>query len=213
MKIGLLVDGQAEYRALPHLLSRLGAPHQVLEPPLFCDIQPFASPAQMALAASKRFSTLLAKRADLIVILIDKETRPDCTVELVQAVEREARRRLKDLSSTVDLQVVFKVAMFENWLVADPQALARLPGLFEHVERIERQVSSGRADSVNAEDLLKACSKQRGYHKVDGAVAICKGLDPVRAAGNSRSFRKLLKVLGCPQGDPPRGAPRRKGRR
>lgn len=212
MKIGVLVDGDAEFYGLPHLLSRLGSPHQVLKP-LRCDIQPFASPAQMALAASKRFSILLAKGAESIVVLIDKETRPDCTVELVQAVEREARARLRDLSSTMDLQVVFKVSMFENWLAADPTALSGLPGLFEHVERIERQVSSGRADSVDALDLLKACSKQRSYDKVSGAVAICKGLDPVRAAGNSRSFRKLLKALGCPQGDAAQGVPRRKARR
>lgn len=212
MKIGLLVDGRAEYYSLPLLLPRLGSPHQILTP-LVCDIQPFASAAQMALAASKRFSILLAKGAESIVILIDKETRPDCTVELVQAVEREARARLKNFSSTVGLQVVFKVSMFENWLAADPAALSGLPGLFEHVERIERQVSGGRADSVNALDLFKACSKQRSYDKVSGAVAICKGLDPVRAAGNSRSFRKLLKTLGCPQGDSPRGAPRRKARR
>lgn len=212
MKIGVLVDGRAEYYSLPHLLPRLGSPHQILAP-LVCDIQPFASPAQMALAASKRFSILLAKGAESLVILIDKETRPDCTVELVQAVEQEARARLKDFSSTVDLQVVFKVSMFENWLAADTATLSGLSGLFEHVERIERQVSGGRADSVNALDLLKACSKQRSYDKVAGAVAICKGLDPVRAAGNSRSFRKLLKTLGCPQGTPDPGATRRKTRR
>lgn len=212
MKIGVLVDGDAEFYALPHVLPRLGSPHQILKP-LRCDIQPFASPAQMALAASKRFSILLAKGAESIVILIDKETRPDCTVELVQAVEREARARLRDFSSTVVLQVVFKVSMFENWLAADPATLSGLSGMFEHVERIERQVSGGRADSVNALDLLKACSKKRSFDKVSGAVAICKGLDPIRAAGNSRSFRKLLKVLGCPQGEPLHGAPQRRARR
>src|SRR5215218_4451722 len=95
MKIGLLVDGRAEFEGLPHLLPRLRSPHQVLLP-LVCDIQPFARPAQMALVASKRFPILLAKGAEAIVVLIDKETRQDCTVELVQAVEREARLRLKE---------------------------------------------------------------------------------------------------------------------
>jgi hypothetical protein len=205
MKIGLLVDGQAEYRAFPHLLPRLGSPHQILQP-LFCDIQPFAPPAQMALAASKRFPILLSRDVDLIVILVDKETRPDCTVELVQALEREAKARLE--ASDVDLRVVLKVSMFENWLVADPQTLGGLIGLFENVERIEGQVT-GRADGVDALDLLKSCSRKRSYHKVDGAMAICKQLDPVRAAANSRSFRKLLKVLGCP---PAAGGGRRRAR-
>lgn len=166
----------------------------------------------MALAASKKFQILLTKHAEAIVILVDKETRPDCTVELVQALERDARARLRNLSPTVGLTVVFKITMFENWLIADPNALGDLPGLFQHVERIERQVSGGRADTVNALDLLKACSK-RSYDKVDAAIAICKGLNPAHAAENSRSFRKLLKVLECPQGRPVHRAPRRKTRR
>jgi len=209
MKIGLLVDGRAEYYGLPHVLPRLGSPHQVLSP-LVCDIQPFASPAQMALAASKRFQILLAKGAESIVVLIDKETRPDCTVELVRAVEREARTRLREISATVDLQVVLKVSMFENWLIADPEALGGLAGLFEKVERIEKQVVKGRADSADALGLLKACSRERVYDKVKGATAICPRLDPTRAAGNSRSFRKFLKTLEVPQRGP---SPRRSSSR
>lgn len=163
----------------------------------------------MALAASKKFKILLEKGAEAIVILIDKETRPDCTGDLVRAVEKEARARL---SSAVDLAVVFKVTKFENWLVADPNALRGSPGLFQDVERIEKQVSNGRADSVDALGLLKTCSR-RSYDKMDGAIAICKRLDPAQAAENSRSFRKLLKVLECRQGQPAQPGPRRKTHR
>ena len=109
MKIGLLVDGRAEYQALPHLLERLVTDHPVLHP-LYCDIQPHASPSQMALAASKRFPILLDQGADLIVILIDKENRQDCTVELVRAVEREALAHLVELDPKAQVQVVFKVS-------------------------------------------------------------------------------------------------------
>jgi hypothetical protein len=202
MKIGLLVDGRTEYHALPHVIPRLGSPHQILLP-LVCDIQPFASPAQMALAASKKFPILLSKGVDSIVILIDKETRQDCTGELVQAVEREARERLAVHSTTATLAVVFKVSKFENWLVADPPGLRVLAAMFENVERIEKQVAPNRADGVDALGLLKACSRKGGYHKVKGALAICEQLDPVRAAANSRSLRKLLKVLECPGAAPP----------
>jgi uncharacterized protein DUF4276 len=209
MKIGLLVDGRAEYYGLPHVLPRLGSPHQILSP-LVCDIQPFASPAQMALAAGKRFPILLAKGAESIVVLIDKETRPDCTGELAQAVEREAGVRLKDFSAMVKLQVVLKVVTFENWLVAASEALGGLPGLFENVARIEKQTAKGRADAVDALGLLKACSRQRAYDKVEGAVAICRRLDPVRAAENSRSFRKFLKTVRASQGRPRSGRSSRK---
>lgn len=49
---------------------------------------------------------------------------------------------------------------------------------------------------MNALELLKGCSRGKGYDKVAGAMAICRKLDPERAAANSRSFRKLLKTLG-----------------
>ena len=197
MKIGILVDGQGEYYALPHLLPRLGSPNKILRP-LVTDIQPLArQPAQIAYAASKRFSILLNQGADLILLLIDKETRQECTGPLVLEIEREARKHLTRLSKTVDVRVVLKVTKLENWLVADPQALRDLPGLFEHVERIERQVAPGRADAVDAHALLKTCWRKGGYDKKAGAIEVCKKLDPERARRNSRSFRKLLKTLGC----------------
>lgn len=212
MKIGLLVDGRGEFRALPYLLNRLGSPHQVLAP-LKCDMQPLASPGQIALAASKRFPILLDWGAEAIVLLLDKETRLECTGDLVRVVEREARARLKELSSTVGLQVVYKVSQFENWLVADPTALRDLPGLFEHIERIEKRVSNNRADIVDASNLLKVCLKRPINIKMKGAIEICKRLDPARAAENSRSFRKLLKVLDCPPRGPVQRTLRRKARR
>lgn len=194
MKIGLLVEGDAEYHALPNLLPRLPTPHTILHP-LLCPIQPLSTPAQIAHVAAKRFPILLAKGVDLIVLLMDKETRSECSGDLAQEIERAAGRHL----DATDVRVVFKVTKLENWLVADPQALRDLPGLFEHVERIEKQVAHGRADAADAHELLKTCSRKRGYDKKAGAIEICKKLDPERARKNSRSFRKLLKTLGCPE--------------
>ena len=210
MKIGLIVEGDAEYRALPNLLPRVASPHTILRQPLLCPVQPKSPPALIAhVAATKSFPILIAKGVDLIVLIIDKENRPECTIELVQEIEREARSRLDE---TVNLRVVLKVTKLENWLVADPQALLDLPGLFEreHAERIEKQVA-GRADAVDAHALLKTCSRKRAYDKKTGAIEICKKLDPERARKNSRSFRKLLKTLGCPE--PPVDTVRARARR
>lgn len=210
MRIGILVDGQGEYYGLPHLLPRIGSPHTVLRP-LFSPIQPFARPAQIAYVASKSFPFLLRDSVDLIVLLIDKETRTDCTGELVAEIKREARGRLANLTSGVDLQVVLKVTKLENWLIADPQALRELPGRFENVERIEKQVVPGRADAVDAHSLLKSCAHKRAaYEKRSGAIEICKKIDPERAGLNSRSFRKLRKTLGCPE---PAAEPARRSKR
>jgi hypothetical protein len=207
MRIGLIVEGEGEYYGLPHLLPRVGSPHIVLRP-VRSLVQPLAPPAQIAYVASKSFPFLLRGSVDLIVLLIDKETRTECTGELVAEIGREARARLANLTSGVDLQVVLKVTKLENWLVADPQALRALPGLFENVERIERQVAPGRADSVDAYALLKSCVRKRAaYEKKTGAIEICKKIDPERAGLNSRSFRKLRKTLGCPE---PAAAPTRR---
>lgn len=206
MKIGLLVEGEGEYYGFPHLLSRLSSQHTILHQPLRYDkLQPCAKPAQIAYVASKKFPILLHKGVSLIVVVIDKEKRPECTGPLVQEIEREARRHLQ--TTSVDVRVVLKVTKLENWLIADPQALRDLPGLFEHVERIEKQVAHGRADAADAHGLLKTCSRKRSYDKKSGAIEICKKLDPERARQNSRSFRKLLKTLGCsePPAAPTRG--------
>lgn len=207
MRIGVLVDGQGEYYALPHLLPRIASPNTILGP-YFSPIQPFASPAQIAHVASKRFGTL--PNVDLILLLIDKETRQECTGPFVQEIEREAQKR----SEGMNVRVVLKVTKLENWLVADPQALRDLQGLFENVERIEKKVVPGRADAVDAYELLKTSCKQ-SYDKKKGAIEICKKLDPERARQNSRSFRKLLKTLGCsePPAAPARGQTRRRAPR
>jgi hypothetical protein len=207
MKIGLLVEGDAEYHALPNLLPRLSSPHVILNP-LLCPMQPLDTPAQIAHVAAKRLPILLAKGVDLVVLLIDKEKRTECSGELAQQIEREARSRF----GAADVRVVLKVTKLENWLVADPEALRDLPGLFEQVERIEKRVVPGRADTVDALGLLKTCSGKRAYDKKKGAVEICKKLDPERARQNSRSFRKLLKTLGCdaPPEETPRGQRRRR---
>jgi uncharacterized protein DUF4276 len=197
VKIGVLVDGDAEFAGLPVLFPRLGSPHQILRP-LRCDIQPFSTPALMALVASKKFPILLNRGVDRIILLIDKETRPECTGELARAIEQEARARLAEMSPDVSLQVVLKVSMLENWLIADPASLYELPGLVASPERIAKQVANGRADAVDALGLLKSCWGKRAFKKPECAVEIFRKLDPVRAAENSRSFRKLLKTLGHP---------------
>jgi hypothetical protein len=196
VRVGILVDGQAEFQSLPHVLRRIGTPHQI-DRPLYCDIQPFATPAQMALAASKRIPILARRHVELVVILIDKESRPECTGKLASSIVEEANRRRSELGQEANICVVLKVTKFENWLVADPSAIRRLRGLFTKPERIERQVVPGRADKVDAIHLLKTCH-QRRFEKTSDAVAICKVLDPARAAKNSRSFDKLLRVLDSP---------------
>lgn len=194
MRIGLLVDGQAEYQSLPRLVPGITLPHAVLAP-LYCAMQPLSSPGQIAHVASKRFPLLLQRHVDRIVILIDKEHRDDCPGEFATAIATAARQKLSALSTSTELAVVVKVSRYENWLVADPAALGTLPGRFKEVERIGSRVSGGRADSVDGLTLLKQSAQGKSFDKVRDAIAICQKLSPDRARKNSASFDKFIRVL------------------
>jgi hypothetical protein len=138
------------------------------------------------------------------VILVDKESRKDCTGELSLSISAGIRKLLRH--SAVELTVVLKIAKFENWLVSDPAVFFKLPGLFCTPERIEKRVVPGKADTVDASKLLQGCSRLRHFEKVSHAVAICRLLDPAAAARNSPSFARLLRVLDSPQAAEPSSA-------
>lgn len=86
----------------------------------------------------------------------------------------------------------------ENWLMADITSLSPSPGVFSDRSRVEQAIPAGNADGIDsALDILqRACGPRSRYQKIDGAKAICAHLDPGRAALNSRSFRRFLRVLG-----------------
>lgn len=197
MKIGIIVDGQAEYHSLPLLLEKvnLGAQIQIVRP-VYCDMQPHASPAQIAYAATKKISILRSKGVSHVIVLLDKETRPDCTVELVGAIEQTIMSNLAGTDETFTVRVVLKITTYENWLVADPNALKQLRGIFQYPERIRREVEPNKADNVDALLLLKTCAVDKSFDKVRCGKAICNQMDLVVAAQNSRSFRRFLRVLG-----------------
>jgi hypothetical protein len=197
MKIGILVDGQAEFHSLPLFLDRVDTQAQILKP-LYCDMQPFASYQQIAYVAMKRVSILLQKGVSKVVVLIDKEQRGDCAPLMANSIEEELEGRLRQTDWNGQVSVVVKVDAFENWLVADPHAFVKLTGMFKHRKRIRKAVEPDKADNVDALAVLNRCCVKGSFSKVKGAKAICQRLDPTRAATNSRSFRRFLRVLGDP---------------
>ena len=77
MKIGMIVDGQAEYRSLAKTFPRIETDDQLLNP-LYADIQPKARPEKLVRAALPSLRLLAKKRAQLILIILDHENRPEC---------------------------------------------------------------------------------------------------------------------------------------
>jgi hypothetical protein len=194
VKIGLIVDGRSEQEALPELYPRLRTPHQILKP-VPEKIQPHAPPEQTAILVARRCRILAAQGIDLVVVLLDRETRDDCPEAFASHLQALIVRRLAP--RPIPVTVVMKDRALENWLVADIGCLARAPGMFAGAGRVARAIPSGNADGVDALEILRrACGPRGNYDKVGGAVTICTYLDPGRAALNSRSFRRFLRVLG-----------------
>jgi hypothetical protein len=190
MRIGFIVDGEAEYRSLPNIYARLAVSATLLTP-LKSDIQPLAPVAQIAASVKVPLRIMRRRGADRVIILIDRETRNECPGEFAAAL-RTLLSRYCD-ASTVD--IVTKDRRFENWLIADPDALEHLRGRFKLDAGQRSQIEPNKADAVDALTLLKRIVRRHDYSKVKDARRILAVAEPLRMARNSRSFRRLLRLI------------------
>lgn len=125
MKIGFIVDGQAEFRSLPSILSKIDT-NEILVNPLYADLQPGANKLKLVRAALPSIRILARKGIDRILVLLDHERRATCIptwrAELEDALADPCRN-----NGIVDVKVVLKAQMYENWLVSDLAAIRRMP--------------------------------------------------------------------------------------
>jgi Domain of unknown function (DUF4276) len=194
MKIGIIVDGQAEYRSLQRMLPRIDTNNDFIKI-LYADVQPRARTAKVVLAALPAIRVLGRKGARRILLLLDHDNRPVCIArwrtELEDALVTPCR-----INGVVEVSVVLKAEMYENWLVSDPRAIKSMPQRFSLSDAHERQISPDRADRVDATRILKATAQGAEYHKINDAVRIMSRFDPLIGARNSRSFRCFLRTAG-----------------
>lgn len=196
MLLGLVVDGQAEYHSLPHIYRKLSGICTVIDPPLYCDIQPSAPTKQNALKIVEKAKLLVAKGAQHILVVYDKEQQHFCPKLVADELAQEVANRLTSIGIKSLVSVVLKVRKYENWLIADCNALQQ-SGRFKKVRKIRQQVCRNKADSVlDAAALLGKHSISGSYDKKGDSVAITQKMDPMVVALNSRSFRRFLRVVG-----------------
>ena len=195
MKIGIVVEGKAESQALKLLTRRIKIEGVQLLAPAYADMQPKSEPDQIAGKAIKQVKIQRTRGADLIVVLIDRENREECPPEFARQLEQAFKRLGYD-----NIRVVIKNRTFENWLIADIDALKKLSGLFSVTRSFEKTVSPNKADTVgDAEALLKKIAVNHRFHKRRDASAITAVQEALEMARNSRSFRRFLRVVGHPQ--------------
>lgn len=193
MRIGIVVDGQAEYRSLPKLYDRLETSHLIVKT-LYADIQPFAPVAQIVRAVKSRLRALLVKNVDHVIVLVDRETNDVCPGEWAKKIERALEKTCSQQVGC-SFAVVIKESCYENWLISDVDCLLSMPKRFFLSQKTIRSIQPDKADKRDAQDLLKKAAKGAAYDKIQDSVRIMSTAHPLRLAANSRSFRRFLRQV------------------
>lgn len=191
MKIGIIVEGQEEQQSLRYIVEKIRIEGKQILAPIFAPIEPKATPQQIIKAMESRLKLL--SKADKIIVLIDIENLDVCPGDRASSLERVFIDRGYE-----NIEVVIKKRQFENWLIADPDAISQLRN-FDMSEGFRRSVNNN-ADNVDDPVRLLSNIKndRRYFHKTKDGSAIAKQVDYLRIASNSRSFRRFLRVLGYP---------------
>jgi hypothetical protein len=192
-RIGIIVEGNGEVPAFRQLIPKLSTNYQILGQPVRADLQPKSTPTQVATSAKAAVAYFNGRNVDLIVVLIDKETHPSAPKFAASLKIAFVNRYPNTL-----FEVVVKDSCVENWLVADMDAIRAQPKRFKPTAGHVAQVVPNKADNIDAQRLLNRMALKFQYDKGSDPLRITSHQDPRRAAANSRSFRRLLRVLGDP---------------
>jgi Domain of unknown function (DUF4276) len=185
MRFGLIVDGQAEFRSLPALMGRVDTPH-VLIKTLYADMQPLGPVPQIINAMRSRILILAREGADMVIALLDRESRDVCPGHWAEEIISVVADHCRTLGIS-KFGVVIKNSCYENWLVADTTVFGKM-----------RRIAPNKADSVDAQAILGSAAQKEAYSKVEDAKRIMSLADPMHMAANSRSFRRLLRLVDNP---------------
>lgn len=194
MKIGIIVEGDAEYVGLTEIIKKIKVHSPDIINPAFVSIDPKdPKPGRIIQKAQREIKALRHKGAQRIVLLLDLEDQP-CPVTRAQILKNAFHTK-----GYTDIEVVIKQSCFENWLIADDTLFQKQKTkLFQAPEGYSRKIAN-KADSLNAETELKRMKiAGGGFRKGRDGNDLAKKADPLQMAQNSRSFRRFLRVLEHP---------------
>ena len=197
MRIGFVVDGESEVASIPKLFDSLAAAtqHQFLRPVL-ARVTPTAPVPSIAQVITLGMERLIEQGAESVLILLDREQRPECSGQIAMSLQTELQRR-RPLKFAI--AVVIQDRTFENWLVAAVSSIERQPKRFPHGVAAKSRIVPNKADQVDALAILKQCVKRGAhYEKVLDSQRILTSADIAEMAANSRSFRRFLRCLSHP---------------
>lgn len=189
MRIGCIVEGDTEYYCTPKLLGRLG--HVVLTP---LSIHGSSGNWEQLLLRKvvPRIRALALKAPDKIIIMLDREDRPDCTAELARQATQVISHEITNFKITCSIAIIIADKYFECLLFADYDLLDSMP-IFS--ERVSPRLGDT-TDGKNVLALAKAALREgERYRKNEHGPILARriNLDSTAVAGRNRALRKLLK--------------------
>ena len=199
MSIGLVVEGKSAIGAVPVLLRSagldVGRALQFPGQPVDCSVSTLV---QKVLLPRVRIAVL--KPYTRILVVLDRESRPDCPGDFAIRVRQEIISQLAasfGYEGQPAVLVVVANRCLENWLIADPDGLLG----HSYIRRSIRTRVGASADERDAIHIINyAYPNGRVYHKTRDAAGLAAKVrvcDPdVRK--RSRSLDKLLKEAGLP---------------
>lgn len=198
-RVGLLVEGEAEYEALAKL-PRMGVACPPLERRCCSGIGGEAPPAAIARRAAPHLKAMRAMRLNKVVFCLDLERRQTPPLDFAAAVRSALRSELGLAEAeAVWLSVVVANRAFEAWILADATGLHQRGHLKSDpgVGRFEGRMGAGQ--KLGKAELRTALGSdyRESLHgpRLFGAIELAKARDTAAHATGSESLDRLLRVL------------------
>lgn len=198
--VGLVVEGETEYHALPQLhTKRLVAGCPPLKPTNLAGVGSHLTPQGIArrVVGSVRAHFAAGRQ---VVVCIDREQRTECAGELALAVRAQIVALLRAAPADRDLHVVVANRAFESWLLAGAVRLYEKGALKKRFKVHRFEGDHGKRGRKGVEELSDLLG--RPYDKLRDGPRLFAQLDFETARDfegggrGSRSLDKLLRVLG-----------------
>ncbi|HSP77936.1 MAG TPA: DUF4276 family protein [Myxococcaceae bacterium] len=200
--VGLIVEGDAEFAAFPHLhKSKLIASCPPLKAINLGGVSADRKPEGIARLIAPKVIQHQTAGCARVVICIDREHRTLCAPGFASAVTQALRAELQQRGrSSEEVHVVIADRAFEAWLLADAKGLHQRKAFKRapHFKSFEGQL--GERQQKGAVELATLLG--RTYSKTRDGPALFKQLDltaarkHARGGSGSRSLDKFLRTLG-----------------
>lgn len=198
VKVGIIVDGEAELRTIKQLIALWeGRPSVEV---LMAHTDPQGPPEKQAIQISKVIKQLRVKDCTRFLVLFDLETVNTCPGAKAQVLERVLAKAHGLKATSGVFRVSYKVTSYENWLIADYAGVERLNWI-QFSKKVQGKIEGGSDNLRCAYDVLDtACLNGHRYtsNKPGHSEEIIGNIDLRVVAQRSKSFRRFLRLLGHP---------------